>query len=323
MLLRQITMLIAENNFMNSNNAAKFAFYYILSLVALIAMAMSTGTVIFQIINKYIVDVINQYSGIYSDDTMKSAISVIFISAPIYFFITVQLMKNLFSGELDKESPIRKWLGYFIILISSFVVIGWLIGTLNGFLNGELTLKFLLKALTSLVISGAIFGFYFYDIKRTEVKDKKDKVIKVYFWAALAVVVISFVGALFVVETPAQTRERKMDEQVINSLNNVHSYLDRFYTEKGKLPNDLQAVVKEYAIQDKDVANPITKEKFEYKVVDKTHYEVCSVFKASNKKPNDQINYYGQAIWDHDAGKYCFTQKIFENPKASPMEVIK
>lgn len=308
---------------MNSNNSAKFAFYYILSLVALIAMAMSTGTVVFQIINKYIIDVVNQYSGEYSDDMMKSVISVIFISAPIYFFITIQIMKNLFTGELDKESPIRKWLGYFIILISSFVVIGWLIGTLNGFLNGELTLKFLLKAITSLVISGAIFGFYFYDIKRVEVKDKKDKVVKIYFWAALAVVVISFAGALFVVETPAQTRDRKMDEQVISSLSNVHSYLDRYYTEKGKLPKDFSILVKEYVLQEKDFANPITKEKFEYKVVDATHYEVCSVFKASNKKPNDRTNYYGQVIWDHDAGHYCFMQKIFENPKAAPIEVIK
>jgi len=316
-------MLIISNNFMNSNNAAKFAFYYILSLVALIAMAMSTGTVIFQIINKYIVDVVNQYSGTYSDDVMKSVISVIFISAPIYFFITMQIMKNLFTGELDKESPIRKWLGYFIILISSFVVIGWLIGTLNGFLNGELTLKFLLKALTSLVISGAIFGFYFYDIKRVEIKDKKDKVVKIYFWAALAVVVISFVGALFVVETPTQTRDRKMDEQVINNLNNVHSYLDRYYTEKGKLPNDFSILIKEYALQEKDFVNPISKEKFEYKVVDATHYETCSVFKASNKKANENITYYGQVIWDHDAGRYCFTQKIFENPKATQMEAIR
>jgi len=312
-----------DGKIMNSNNAAKFAFYYILSLVALIAMAMSTGTVIFQIINKYIVDVVNQFSGSYSDDTMKSMISIIFISTPIYFFVTTQIMKNLFSGDLDKESPIRKWLGYFIILISSFVVIGWLIGTLNGFLNGELTMKFMLKALTSLIISGAIFGFYFYDIKRTEVKGKKDNVIKIYFWASLAVVVVTFISALFIVETPMETRDRKMDEQVINSLNNVHSYLDRFYTEKGKLPKSLDEITKEYVLQVEDISNPITKEKFDYKTVDVTHYEICSVFRGSNKKMNEGTKYFGQTIWDHDAGKYCFTQKIFETPKVAPLEILK
>jgi hypothetical protein len=283
-------------------------------------MSLSTGAVIFQIINKYIVDIIYQYSGEYSDYAMKTAISAIFISTPIYFFLTGQIMKNLFSGELDKDSQIRKWLSYLILLISSVTMIGWLIGTLNGFLNGELTLKFLLKAITSLSIAGAIFGFYFYDIKRTGVRAKKDEVIKIYFWASLSVVVIVFTASLFVVESPNQARNRKMDEQIVRNLNLTHDYIDRYYSEKGRLPEDLQVLIQEYALQDYIFNNPIIDEVFYYATLDTTHYRICATFKSSNKKTNVVSSPYDLDIWTHDAGKYCFTQKIFENPKVSPIQ---
>jgi len=64
--------------------------------------------------------------------------------------------------EAEKESGIRKWLTYFILLVSAVVMIGWLIGTISSFLNGELSLKFILKSLTSILISALIFSFYLY-----------------------------------------------------------------------------------------------------------------------------------------------------------------
>ena len=43
---------------MNKNNSAKFAFLYLLSLVALGFVAINTGQVVFMYINKYIFDAI-------------------------------------------------------------------------------------------------------------------------------------------------------------------------------------------------------------------------------------------------------------------------
>jgi len=302
---------------MQNNNAAKFAFYYVLSLVALIFLTLSTGMVIFQIINKYIVDVANFD---YSDEVLRFAISAIIIAGPIYYFVTRQIMKSLYSGELEKDSQIRKWLGYLVLLVSSVVIIGWLIGTLNTFFNGELTMKFILKAVTVMAISGSVFYFYFYDIKRLEVKDVKDKVIQGYFYGSLVVVLISLGFSLTMVQSPTQARNLRLDNQTINSLSSVDGYMNRYYSEKGKLPADFQVLIKEYALTDKDFANPVTNEKFDFKVVDKTHYELCAVFNASNKEQNKNVNYYGSTSWVHDAGKYCFTQKIFETPKAVPVK---
>ena len=47
----------------NTNHPAKFAFFYMLGLVALVITALSTGMIIFQIINKTIADVLENYAG--------------------------------------------------------------------------------------------------------------------------------------------------------------------------------------------------------------------------------------------------------------------
>ena len=52
-----------------------------------------------QLINKGFIDLINEYSGNYSDGAMKFAISAIIISAPIYYFTSKQIYKNLFKGD--------------------------------------------------------------------------------------------------------------------------------------------------------------------------------------------------------------------------------
>ena len=142
-----------------NNNSAKFAFFYMLSLVALIFMSLSSGMIIFQIINKNIADVFMsgyRYKGNFSSDQLKFAISALLISAPIFYFSIKQIYKNLFSGALDKNSAIRKWLTYFILFISSVVMIGWLIAIVNSFLDGELTSKFILKALTAIFIAEVV-----------------------------------------------------------------------------------------------------------------------------------------------------------------------
>ena len=140
---------------------AKFAFFYMLSLVALVFTSLSTGMIIFQIINKTIADDLSLAPGGFSQDALRFAISAIIIAAPIYFVLMRLINKNLLSGQMGKESGVRKWLTYFILLVSFVVMIGWLIATIGSFLNGEFTIKFILKALTSILISALILAFIF------------------------------------------------------------------------------------------------------------------------------------------------------------------
>jgi len=300
------------------NNAAKYAFFYMLSLVALIFMALSAGMIIFQIINKNIIDIINQYQGRYSPEQLKFAISALIISAPIFYITVWQIFKNLASGALKKDSGIRKWLTYLILFISSVVMLGWLIGTVNSFLDGDLTVKFILKSITAIGIAAAVFTFYFYDIRREEVDNKKNNIIRIYLFGSLVLVIAIFTASLFFVESPTETRNRKIDNAILEDFNIIDGAITTYYDENGQIPMDFAVLKEDFSyLSDNDFKNPVNGEKYEYKIMGENKYELCTAFMSSNKDENADQNDYYKDRWPHEAGYQCLSQKArnIENTK--------
>lgn len=298
---------------MEQNNSAKYAFFYMLSLVALIFIAIPSGMIIFQIINKKIIDVISQNSAMFSSDQLKFAISALVISAPIYYLTMRQILKNLFSGALQKDAGVRKWLTYFILLVSSVVMLGWLVAIINNFLDGELTAKFILKALAAIGIAAAIFSFYFYEIKRIEVENKKDKMIQIYFYGSLAAIIIIFISSLFFVETPQEARNRKHDEDVISKFSQIDSAINTYYMEKKKVPANLDDLLSDVNfITEADTKDSYTKEKFGYNAIATSTYELCADFYSSDKNKEEENEFFYDKRWLHDSGHQCLKQKIIQ-----------
>ncbi len=195
---------------------AKFAFFYMLSLVALIFMAVATGTIVFQMINKKIVDVLS-YQGGFNEGALKFAISAIIIAAPIYFITSWFINKNLNVGKLNKDAGVRKWLTYFILFVAAVVMISWLIATIFSFLNGDLTAKFILKTLTAIFIAAAIFSYYLYDIRRAEIK-AKDLIIRIYFFGSLIIVLAALITSFFFISSPTEVRNQKHDTTFLKMI---------------------------------------------------------------------------------------------------------
>ena len=278
--------------------------------------------IIFQIINKYIVDIIQQYSGSYSPEAMKFAISAIIVATPIYFITTRYIYKSLYKGELAKDAGVRRWLGYLILLITIIVMIGWLIGIINNLLDGELTSKFILKALTAIVISGAIFSFYFYDMRREKVQGHKDNILKTYFFTALIIIIAVFVSSLFIVESPLESRNRKIDNQIINDWHQIDGLIHNYYQEYDKLPASLNILQDEYEyLSNEDIEHPVSNQEYEYNILEDKKYELCANFLADNSGL-DQRDYYDEK-WEHEAGYQCLSQKVTANldPGAKPIRI--
>ncbi len=295
------------------NNSAKFAFLYLLSLVALGFVSVNVGQIIFQLINKYIVDILSQNNAAFSSDILKFAIASLVIATPTYYFCNKFIYGSLYKGELDKESGVRKWLTYLIIFIAFLVMIGSLIAILVNFLNGALTTQIILKSLTTLVISGIVFSFYFYDIRREKTADYKDKIIKIYFFASLAVIVLTFVASLFIVESPQVARNRQIDQRVLSNFNELDNNLSNYYQIYKKLPADFSALKAEYKyISDDLLKNPKTQEMFTYQVKGDREYELCATFltDASANIQNKDMAYYYDTRWPHGIGYQCLTQKV-------------
>ncbi len=293
------------------NNQAKYAFFYVISLISLIALATAVGSILFQIINKNVVDVLGELRGSYSSSSLRFALASIIISAPVYYYVAYLINKSLFKGELEKESEIRKWLSYLILLISFVVMSGWFVGIVFNFLDGELTLKFILKALVAVGITATIFSYYFYDLKRTEFEGVKNNVNKIYFYASLLVVLASMVSAFIFVESPKEARQMKIDIETLNRLNQVEMSVQQYYSLNEFLPNSLEDLLtgNNIFLRENSLYNPTTKEAFEYTIVDETKYEICTSFLMSNK---DQVNDYRYIndSWLHDSGRQCFVRSV-------------
>lgn len=305
---------------MGHKNNAKHAFWYMLSLVALIFMAIATGQALFQIINSTIADATaDMYSAATNSEMLKFAISALIISIPVYFLTMRQIQAALVKGDMEKDSPIRRWLTYVILFVSAVTMIVTMILTINNFLGGEFTARFILKAVSTIVLAGIIFFYYLYDIRRDSIK-KRDTVSMIYLMAALIITIGALVASFFFVESPKEARARKHDAQVINSFNQIDGGVNTYFADKKTLPEKLEQLSEESVyLNDATLRDPATGRAYEYKKLDDKSYQLCAEFNTSNKNnDNKDLVYNGSDRWPHDAGYQCLKQKI-----VSPVDTMK
>jgi hypothetical protein len=306
---------------MTHNHNAKYAFYYLLSLVALIFVSVSVGLISFGIISQTVADALalnsyNNFNGQY-----RFAISALLIATPIFYVINNLISRGLKSKELDQESGIRRWLTYLILLVSSVTVLGVFISVINNFLSGEMTLSFVLKALTMLIISGSVFSFYLYDIRRADAT-QKDKVVKIFFFASLVLIVAAFVAAWFFMESPREARNRRLDQIVINNIYSLESAVNSYYDTKNVLPNSLDDIKNSpeiyYNSAEEAMVDPETGTAIKYIKIDATHFEFCATFRTSSYEENGTrpTMAYANGSKEHEAGYQCFKSQVWNEPDA-------
>ncbi|HOZ53353.1 MAG TPA: DUF5671 domain-containing protein [bacterium] len=309
------------------NHNPKYAFYYLLSLVALIFLAISSAIIIFQIIDKSIFDALAYYGSYSNQSALRFGISALLISAPIFFLCANLINKGLKNREIDKDSPLRNWLTYFILAVSAVVILGSLVGIINAFLSGEMTFKSVLQLITVIVIASLIFSFYLYDIRRNKIS-KKDKIMKVFFFSSVSLVIIVFISSWFFVESPKMARERKIDEKVLNNIHSLESYINSYYEKKKELPNDLSAInsVIEVANFDQFLVNPINGEKIEYKKIGEREFELCANFRTDSyeSKRNEAYPVYvGDGSKVYVKGWNCFKGNLWAEERLVEKELIR
>lgn len=292
---------------MTNHINAKYAFYYLLSLVALLFVSISVGMIAFGIIDKSIVDALT--TSYYNNDSqLKFAISALLIAAPIFYITSNLINRGLKKGELDKESWIRRWLTYFILLVSSIVLLGVFISVILNFLNGELTSRSILKALAMFVISGVIFSYYFFENRRENVSEKS-LTVKLFFFGSLVLVLAAFVSAWFFVESPTTARNRRLDQNLVNNISNIESSVNSYLSIKGQLPDNLEQLKNDanYSLREANLIDPETKTPIEYKKISAKEFELCANFRTDNNK--DETAYSAKS---HGAGHQCLKGMIYD-----------
>jgi hypothetical protein len=306
---------------MNSRpHNAKHAFFYLISFFALGFTAIAIGQVIFQLINFSIVETTPSYYGDYHNEVLRFAISSLIIAAPIYYFFTRKINGDLATGELDTEASIRKWLTYLALFIASAVAIGDLIFTLNSFLAGEVTIKFFLKALTIFVIAGGFGSYYFFDLRRKDLK--RDRRVKIFGGVFITIILACLIASFSLIDSPKKARELREDQERVNELQQITYSISDFYRNEEKLPQSLDDLVDDFKLREATLLDPVTEERYELQVIDTEKYQLCANFTHDNTDFETQERQrYVDPRWSHVSGRQCFEVEISERDGYPNFEV--
>jgi predicted PurR-regulated permease PerM len=216
---------------------------------------------------------------------------------------------------------VRKWLLHLLLFLSSLTMIITLVTLVGTFLDGELTLRFAIKILTILAVAGLVFGYELWDLKR----DVSKKTKRPRYFAILGTVAVTgmIVASLFVIETPAEQRGMRFDDERVEDLSQIQSEIVSYFQEQEQLPQGMEDL--EWGPVREVPTDPETGEQYVYEVRSEYIFALCATFAGEN----DDARYYGRAYieplevewkdeyeslndWSHPSGVYCFDRELSE-----------
>lgn len=301
----------------------KDVFLHLFNILTFYLSVIGFITLFIQYINALLPDVLNYYfTGI--ADIVRVSSSIILIAVPAYLLTAWLLAKDLLAEPLKRELKLRKWLVYFTLFVSAVTIIIDLITFVYNFLSGEITIRFFLKILVVLLIAGAVFGYYMWDLKR---KDLASRVPKILAVALLIVMLGSVVAGFFIIGTPFTQRRRRFDDQRVQNLQMLQNQVINYWTQKGILPGQITSLNDSISGFVAPV-DPKTSKAFEYRTIDQNTFELCADFEtvSDSNQALTQGQYYDSfnQNWSHKAEHTCFNRKIdpeLYTPKAPTVNV--
>ncbi len=307
-----------DDNILPKRNIPRDLFLHLLVIVTLYWSAINFVTLLWQYINYFFQDALNNFYFTSFTGPIRFAVASLIIVFPVFILVSWYLNKIYKKESQVRESKIRKWLIYLTLFIASIVIIGDLVSVINTFLGGEITVRFILKAFSILAVAAVIFGYYLDDVR----KESPTKSAKYFAWAASLVILISVIGAFFIIGSPNTARLIQFDQQKIYDLQNIQSQIVNYWQRKGAIPSSLDYLndpISSYKIP----VDPQSGMAYEYSVKDAVglDFELCAVFNKETKTlegsimsnapvPARSINYDYPPSWDHASGRVCFERTI-------------
>ncbi len=292
-------------------------FMYFGAGISLYASAGALLALLFNIINTKLPDALNPYySATWASDGMRVAISILLVAFPLYLVLSWLIRKDIAGNIVKYQLPVRKWFIYFTLFIAGATIAGDLIVLVNTYLNGEISARFIWKMLSVFVVSGVVFWYYFYDIKRASSGDTK--VNKLLMGIAAAGVLAAIIAGFAVAGSPSEIRALKFDETRVQQLQEIQWQVTDYYQRHKALPENLEDLQDEISGYQTPF-DPETGAPYEYTLKDQQTlmFELCATFSRSNL---DVKSPYAERIGEsfrHDVGRVCFERTI--DPQQYPI----
>ena len=296
----------------------KDVFLQLLMMVMLYICVISLITISFSYIDYWHPDPLNYYMQGTLDSIMHAS-SMLIVAFPLMLVLGWFIQKDFRKTPKKHELKFRKWLVYLTLFVSAITIVIDLIQLVYKFYGGDLTLPFSLKVVSVLILAGAVFGYYVWDVQS---EPHKSKVPARVAWGSLAAIILMIILGFIIVGSPAKQRQLRMDEQRINDLSTLQGEIINYWTLKDTLPTSLDDLKNDIRgfIPPKDPESGMV---YDYSVIDTLKFKLCANFDLPSRVttidgksvPISTPYYYGgypsiSELWDHEAGTKCFERTI-------------
>ena len=295
------------------NLHAREAFLYLVSFIALYAFAFSLGSILFSLTDHTFSDSLNRY-GSYSSSARATAIAAVIVAFPLYLVLMRRLALSVATDPERRQSLVRRWLTYLTLVVGAAIILGDFIALLASLLTGDPTVNFFLKVTAVLLIVVPIFGYYLWDMRQAEDQvsisvARATPVLRALVIAAVVVVVATVGYSIYVIGTPGQQRDLRLDQQRIGDLRNISNNIDTYLELNEEMPTSLfEMMGPKYHIR--SIEDPETGAPYAYRIIDGTDYELCAVFATDSPERQAERRPFSESIWDHGPGRTCFALTI-------------
>lgn len=282
---------------------------YALMMFTLVANISAFLVLLFQYINYLYPDPL-QYVDPYSG-AMRFSIATLLVMFPIFLALTRITNQDIRKHPEKKELPFRKWLIYIALLVGGLTLVFDLIALINSFLGGDLTMQFALKVLAIFVVVGGAFTYYLLLLRGYW--DTREQLSIYYGGAVTLFVLVTIIAGFFIMGSPADQRERRIDQERIGHLGEIQWQVVQYWQQTGELPESLAQLENDLIFR--APRDPETGEAYRYEVRDELVFALCADFsRASDPRMSRSVSrpYPGFAdeTWEHEAGEHCFERTI-------------
>lgn len=308
---------------MTPKTTPKDFFLHLAALIALYITVPALLSLIFAIINYLAPD---QLAGYFTAHSIAWPISILIILVPILYVLEWVIIKDVRENSEKKNIWIWRWRIYLTLFLAGAAIAVDLVTLINTYLGGEISARFIYKVLAVIVVSGAVFKYYFFSINE---KYKLAKIAKQgSIWGGIILVIAAIIGGFLVVGSPAKQRALRFDDQRVSDLQNIQYQVRNYWQQKGKLPtvlSDLNDSLSYMSVPN----DPENKKMYEYTMKGGASFELCANFALATENTSGKGGYYNGSIaypmypdganenWKHETGRTCFTRTI--DPELYPV----
>lgn len=291
--------------------SARDAFLYLVLFSLLYFLCYHLGSLLFDLVNAALPDPTDYGLRFNFFESTRFSTAALVIAFPLFAWMAHLLGKEMERAPIKRFSPVRRWLTYLTLFITTGTLVGDLTSLVYNLLGGELTLRFVLKVLVVALISGSVFGYYLWDLRRDESQTRAWHAMgKRLLIVAGAVALGALAGGFLLIGGPGHQRDLRMDQRRVGDLQSIESTIaNHARTHHGALPGTLGELANRPGMA-LSIRDPASGAPYRYQVQDATHYRLCADFATDTSEQRKGRRWYPQADWPHGIGPTCFDRAI-------------